>query len=187
MFFFVGCAATKVPPQQLLGIPDSEWQSFDKNKQQELLQIYKQINSANQAEDQQLTKQNNQLESNLEPNKVDDANVIEVKVYDGSALMPPFTSWQAFTPATFIIPTGRCQNAELVQLDGTAKTSLRSCYKDKLLHLDPSRYELSKQQGTISIPYSPLWDYGFVYHNINSGGYVKLKNVTVAVKLLNKS
>lgn len=167
-----GCAH-KIPPQQLLGINDAEWNSYDKNKQKELEQTYKQIDLGNQIEDQKAQEQslgNQQI------------NTIKVKVSDGGALMPPFVAWQAFTPAVFTISEGTCQNVWLTQLDGMAKTSLRSCYKNKMLHFDPSRYESDKLAGTASIPYSPLWDQGFVYHNINSYGYVKLKNVNIAIK-----
>lgn len=170
--FLNGCAH-KIPPQQLLGINDAEWNSYDKNKQKELEQTYKQIDLANQVEDQKAQEQVLGRQQ---------GNTVKVKVFDGSALMPPFVAWQAFAPAVFTISEGTCQNVWLTQLDGMAKTSLRSCYKNKMLHFDPSHYESDKLDGTASIPYSPLWDQGFVYHNINSYGFVKLKNVNVAIK-----
>jgi len=170
-----GCA-NKTPPQQSLGITDAEWNGYDKNKREELLKTYKQIDLANKEEDAK-----NQLP--YVQGSVSKKNAIEVKVYDGTALMPPFTTWQAFSPATFTLNEGSCQNVLLTQLDGMAKVSLRSCYKNKFLRLDPSNYELDKQEGTASIPYSPLWEQGFAYYGINSYGYVRLKNVTVSLKI----
>jgi hypothetical protein len=183
---FLTACAHKMPPQQLLGISEAQWLSYDKNKQKELLEAYKQVDLMNQTEDQQTLQsqqaQGQQVPGGQQVNQQTQVNAIKVKVYDGSALMPPYTTWQAFTPAIFTVREGSCQNVDLVQLDGMVKTSLRSCYKDKMLRLDPSHYELNKLNGTATIPYSPLWDQGFIYHNINSYGYVKLKNVTIAIK-----
>lgn len=121
------------------------------------------------------------------PPAVAPRHAIQVKISDGQALMPPFISRQPFFAVTFTLSHGACQNIDLVQLDRAAQTSLRACYKNRSLKLDPSRYELDKQDGTMSIPYSPLWtqEQGFTYYGINSSGFVKLKNVTVTIRTVN--
>lgn len=205
--FLTGCAASFSP--QMLGIPDAEWKRYNEAQQRELRENYAKITAANKIEDMQHQERkklaalntNNALVNNTNTNNAIANNalvnnaiatttkqpvIIEIKISNGTALMPPFTNWQAFSPAVAAIDEGSCQETLLTQLDGKAHISLRSCFKNKILSLDPSRYDSEKQNGTITIPYSPLWDHGFTYYEINSDGYVKLKGVTISVKQLSQ-
>lgn len=211
-----GCSTPFSPHQ--MGMSNTEWQSYDKLKQQGLLERHKQITLANKAEDKEAqevalalkARDAAQIASAMSATstasttssatsalpvaatpasaeqQLPTIKIIEVKISNGKAFMPPFTSngWQVFAPATATIVADTCQNIWLTQLGSNdkVKVALRCCYKDKALHLDPSLYELDKQDGTMTIPYSPLWDRGFTYHGINSDGYAKLKNVAVTIK-----
>ena len=194
--FFSGCAFS---PRKL-GISDVEWQSYPKEKQQQLIANYRQIADANKAEDQKaqakvqagtqtLGEQEQSWLVAAAPTGEGQQGKVAVKFISGSAVMPPFVTWQNFAPAVFTIMPDTCQEIWLYALSGqlsnqdkNIKVAMRVCYQDKILHFDPSRYDFGKQVGTVSIPFSPLWDRGFVYHNINSYGYVRLKNAMIKVK-----
>lgn len=185
---------------QLLGMSESEWNSYDEASRNEIRANYEQISSANKAEDQanndaarkQLSlapagetaglaaPQSNVVTTNT-------VSPIFVKLSNGSALMPPFIDSHPFAPVTATISAGACEEIWLTTLDNNYRIALRACYKDKALALDPSRYELDQQDGTVTIPYSPLWDSGFTYGNVNSDGYVKLKNTVVTIKNISSS
>lgn len=162
-----GCATSP----QIFGIADSEWKGYDKAKQKEILNNYKQLDTEVQQQDQEVSKITG-----------GDTTTIDVKIFGGEAMLPPFVDWHAYMPATFTIVENSCANTLLNQEGGEGKITLRACYKDKKLRLDPSRYDPDKKDGTVTIPYSPLWDQGFTYHGINTDGYVKLKDVNVVVK-----
>jgi hypothetical protein len=196
MLLLNGCAHK--PNPQMLGITEVEWQTYDKAKQLNLLDSYRRMQAENEAEDkvdrappadqQPLAKGVNAAPvatTLLAPSALASKPSIEVTISGGSVLMPPFASWQPFAPATFTIQAATCEETLLTQLDGKAQISLRSCYKDNMLRLDPSRFDFSKKEGTVTIPRSSLWEQKFVYHGVNSDGYVKLKDVNVAVKQIN--
>jgi hypothetical protein len=178
IFFFsliiislTGCATSP----QTFGISDAEWNGYSKEKQKETLSNYEQLNKEVMQQDREAS----QMLGNL------DATTLDVKIFGGQAVFPPFVDWQSYMPFTATVMENSCTNAEVDQVDGEkmiVKTTLRLCYKDKKLRLDPSMYDPDKKEGTATIPYSPLWDQGFVYHGINTYGHVKLKDVNVIVQ-----
>jgi len=174
LFFLFGCAMS---PNKL-GIPESEWKSYDKAKQEKILADYKNLNTIETIDDQ---KEKDEYESIK--NSTYFGPLLKVRVYGGEAMLPPFTGWQHYTSNTFDIIPGTCINAPLIAVNGDEKSrvDLRACYKNNVLMLDPSHYDLNKKEGTIRLPYSPLWNYGFTYHGIYTNGYVKLKNASVTV------
>lgn len=157
----VGCA---VSPQKL-GISEQEWNSYSDEQRQKILVDYQQI----AAEQGNIKKNSSESET------------INVKIYDGEVMMQPFTQWCSYQPVTFDLAKNTCDEILLNQLNGAAQTSLRACYKDNLLYLDPSRYDLTKRNGSINFPFSPLWKQGFEYNGVSSSGFVRLKNVTVKI------
>lgn len=170
--FLLGCTSTSVPTK--LGISDLEWTSYSKDKQATLITNYYQI-----AEEHKNTVKKQ------ESKKINNENFLLVKIYNGHIMLPPlFINWHNYKPAQFTIFHGQCRDIVLEGSGNNSKTLLRSCFHDNTLYLDPSRYDLTKKNGTVSIKSSPLWVSGFVYKGINSSGYVRLSDVTVEIKQL---
>lgn len=177
LLILFGCATA---PNKL-GISEAEWNSYDKTKQEKLLADYKNLTTTEMMAD---TNMNNQYTSVKKSTY--NGSLIKVRVFGGEAMLPPFTSWQPYVSSTFEVIPGTCVNAPLRAVNGKEDSAvdLRACYKNNVLLLDPSRYDASKKEGTIRLPYSPLWNNGFTYHGIYTTGYVRLKNAAVSV--LNK-
>lgn len=164
--FLFGCATTQ--PSARLGISDLEWSSYSQEKQKSLLADHdKVINNR----------------KNMGKHGVGNAS-LEISMYDGKIMFPPsFITWQDYKPVKFDIFAGQCRDVELEHKSNKdSKTELGVCFYDNILHIDPSRYDLTKKHGSASIHSSPLWLDGFAYKGVNSNGYVRLSNVTVFVK-----
>jgi len=179
-----GCAKPAPFSPLTLGISEVEWGNYDAAEREKMIANYNRVTLANTIEDQNTREL--ALVNQINNNTVES---IEVRLSGGSALMPPFITQKSLAPATTTIALGTCKNTRLVQLDGATETTLRSCYKvnqedKKIFYLDPSYYDQEKQHGTVTIPYSPLWnsENGFTYHGINSSGHVQLRDVSVAIK-----
>jgi hypothetical protein len=67
------------------------------------------------------------------------------------------------------------------QESASGKVNLRACFKRNILFLDPSRFDLTKKEGSVRLYQSPLWRDGFTYKNIDSSGYVKLTDVNITI------
>lgn len=171
-----GCAIT---PQDL-GISEQQWKKYDQSKREQLLSDYKTLQKTNELNDDSLKEQYQSLKNNTYS-----GNYLRVRIYDGEALMPPFTDWYRYNATTFDIIPNSCTNTLLEQGSDNSddiKISLRACYMNNVLFLDPKRYTSKDGLGTVRFAYSPLWGQGFTYRNINSNGYVKLKDVSVSIK-----
>lgn len=166
--FLFGCAHGP----ELLGISDLEWSSYSEEKQKRLLDNYNKIAKEREAI---LAEQDNKDSNSV---------FLLVSMHDGKIMLPPsFINWQRYRPVKFEIFKGQCRDIEVTHSsDKNIKTKLGICYRDNILYLDPSRYEVTKEMGTVSIPFSPLWVTGFAYKGINSNGYVGLSDVTVEIK-----
>lgn len=161
-----GCT-TNMPAR--LGISDLEWASYSQEKQQSLITNYGRVAK----ERTSISKQN-----------VGDSASVVVSIYDGKIMFPPaFIDWQHYKAVQFTISEGQCIDVELEhKLTSKINTKLGACFHNSTLYLDPSRYNIAQKYGSINIHSSPLWKTGFVYKGINSNGYVRFNNVTVAIK-----
>lgn len=160
MLCLVGCAVSP----HTLGISNKQWDQYSEAQQQNLVANYEQI----QASD---------LNANIDYN-----NFLVVGIKGGTAMMPPFTASYRYNPVKFTIPAGTCEIVTLHSVIGVSSVDLTACFKNKVLYMDPSRYELNKKLGSIKFHALPLWNNGFSYHNISSSGYTRLRNVTVTIK-----
>ncbi|MFA6409814.1 MAG: hypothetical protein WCW01_06545, partial [Gammaproteobacteria bacterium] len=161
-----GCA---VAPERL-GISEATWNKYPPAKQKELRNLYYQ---AEKIREEQKKNPGRSLQKPL-----------FVTINDGKVLMPPFTAWSSYQTKSFVINKETCLDNEIKQLKGDGKIALRACYQKGILYLDPSQFEQSKILGTTQFLYNPLWEQGVSYKNINTAGYVKLKNATVTIQEL---
>ncbi|KPJ68113.1 MAG: hypothetical protein AMJ43_01530 [Coxiella sp. DG_40] len=161
VLLLVGCAVGPVE----LGISQQQWNKYNPEKQQEILTAHKELLRAKR-EDQTLIGD----------------SWLEVDIKGGSVMMPPFIKRYEFAPVTFKIREGTCRINALHNYKSSNSIKLDCCYKNDILFLDPSRYEIDKKDGTVRLYFSPLWRQGFIYKNINSDGYARLHNVTIKIK-----
>lgn len=166
ILFLSGCSGS-VPMK--LGMTESEWLGYSPGKQQALLANYKKFV---------------QEYKNFIKAQPSSDTFLEINIYDGKVMMPPFDDWHDYDPIKFMIFKDQCRDIVLHQALNKKKfIELRGCFNGNILYLDPSRYDLMKKNGSISINFSPLWLSGFSYKGVNSSGYVKLKNVTIAITM----
>ena len=171
--FLFGCASVSIPTK--LGMTEAEWLSYTPDKQEMLLANYEKF----AAENKYIKNKEGAVANDM---------FLEVGIHDGRVMMPPFNGWQDYNPIEFIISKDQCRSIILQQpTDETAHTELEVCFNGNTLYLDPSHYDLTKKNGTISINFSPLWLSGFSYKGINSSGYVRLNNVTVEITQAEKN
>ncbi len=173
LLFLSGCASVSIPTK--LGMTEVEWSSYTPDKQEVLLANYEKFAAENKyIKDKESTVANDMF--------------LEIGIHDGKVMMPPFNGWQDYNPTKFIISKDQCRSIVLQQpTDETAHTELEVCFNGNALYMDPSHYDLTKKNGTISINFSPLWLSGFSYKGINSSGYVRLNNVTVEITQAEKN
>lgn len=162
------------PKSLSLGIPDADWNGYTEARRKQLLVDY-----------QQMTAKIDPYFQSPAQNK----KRLKIQIRDGKALMLPFSGWRDYQPMEFVVAENQCDTAPLLPLiltkEKEAKDSaLVVCYKGNMLLIDPSRYDFTKQFGSISITSSPLWQQGFIYRNISSNGYAKLQNATISIKIL---
>jgi len=166
VIFLSGCA---VAPERL-GISEATWNKYPPAKQKELRNLYYQ---AEKIREEQKKSPGTSLQKPL-----------FVTIHDGKILMPPFAAWYSYQTKSFVINKETCLDNEISQIKGEEKINLRTCYKKGILYLDPSQFEQEKILGTVQFLYNPLWEQGMSYKNINTTGYVKLKNATVTIQEL---
>lgn len=175
--FLSGCST--ITPQQL-GFSAEEWKNLDKAKQQELIKNYQALNfeKSSQAKELNTTEDNTDLYGNMTAGD----NSLTVKIFGGTAMLPPFKLRKTYQAVEFTIDADSCKELVLNSASSDAHLPLRTCYKNSVLSLDPSAYDLAKKNGTITFNYSPLWADGFTYHGINTDGLVRLKNANVSIR-----
>jgi len=174
-----GLTACATTPEDI-GISSDQWAKYDKTKQEKLMESYQKLEEVNKLEDKKVVDQYQSLK-----NDSYEGDYLKVRIYNGKAMMPPFVNWYNFQETTFEIIPDTCTNALLKEEANDPEVnevSMRACFKNNILYLDPSRFESSKEQGTVRFANSPLWDLGFTYNNINSNGYARLKDVSVEIK-----
>jgi len=153
-----------------LGISESEWASYSEAEQQEMFVNYRQI----------VSEQNDFANDNSSDSR---DIFLDVSIYGGKVMMPPFKKWSVYKQAKFRIFKGKCCDVALSHpTDEDFQTELVACFYGNTLYLDPSHYDLAKKDGSISINFSPLWLSGFSYKGVSSSGYVRLKDVTIKIK-----
>lgn len=157
------CAVTP----NTLGISRAEWQGYSTEKQQQLIDSYHKVKASVSSDSSVVAIPN-----------------INVVIKGGKAMMPPFAESYSFMPVKFDIRSGECKEVRLRNIDLDKDIELGACFSGKILYLDPSRYDVTKQNGSIRIYVTPLWKRGFTYNNINSSGYARLKNVSITVKAM---
>lgn len=168
---FLACCAVvllagcSVAPETL-GISEQQWNQYTPQKQQTIVANYEKVRANN----------------NLANTTAAGYGTLHVGIANGKVMMPPFTASYKYTPIEFDIADGVCREVELHNLDVMKSVDLIACFKQNVLFLDPSFYELAKQKGSIRFYYSPLWESGFAYRNISSRGYARLQQVTVTIK-----
>jgi len=169
-------ACTTFTPHAL-GISDTEWMGFDKNKQEQLKNLYYE------------QKQQDSKAAALYTIKsaANFKNSLMITVSGGTAIMPPFTNWYAYQAKPFTLIPETCAEVSLQKVPGEENDQimLRACYFNGTVSLDPSKIDPNKSKGTIIFHYSPIWDQGFTYQNITTSGYVRLKNANVAIRIAN--
>lgn len=171
-----GCATPF--SSQSIGIAEQDWATYDKVKQQKILNDYK-IAIAQNA--------NTDSEDNLQQQQTPSETQLLIKVHGGLAMLPPYTDWAAYQPASFTIDQNSCSEVVLLpkEIDPKVKlkffAKLRACFRKNKLLFDPSIYDQDKKDGSITFAYSPLWEQGFTYRNINTTGTIKFKSATIKI------
>ncbi len=160
MLSLVGCVVSP----DTLGVSSAKWGQYSEAQQQELIANYEQIQGSTLGA------------------PVDDNNYVYVNITGGTVMMSPFIIGYAYNPLEFMVTSGECKTVPLNSTLGVGFVDLTACFKNDILYMDPSRYELNKRFGSIQFHALPLWKQGFSYKNISSSGYARLQNVTVSVK-----
>jgi hypothetical protein len=157
--------ASCVGPEDL-GFSEQQWDKLSPDKQQQIFEQHQALLDAKHDET---------------PAPINDT-WIKVTIKDGTVMMPPDFKAYQYQPVTFKIQDGVCKKVELDSHKNTYAVNLDVCYKNQVLLIDPSRYEIDKRDASIRLYASPLWQNGFTYNNVNSSGYARLKNASITVK-----
>lgn len=171
IFLFVAALAGCGVSPERLGISEQQWDQYNKQEQRKILHDHDYIMDS--AEKSTFVTQSN--------------SCLTLKIQSGEAVMPPFSDWYSFRPATLKISEGTCQMVNLYATNSKKYITLGACYNDKVLLLDPSLYEIDKRYGSVRMYYSLLWDGGFNYTNINTDGYARLRKATIFISKQNLS
>jgi hypothetical protein len=168
LFIFLllgGCATSPTT----LGISEAQWKSYSKAQKNEILQNYREIH-------------NTQEPAQTSPSASDNDTTISITIQGGKIMMPPFTQAQEYLPVTFTMTNGRCKRLSVYQTNQTQAISLDACYQNKILYLDPSRYDITKSKGSLIFNSIPFWEHGFTYRDVSSSGYAQLTHVDITIK-----
>lgn len=149
------------------GVDSGAWQSMSLQQKKALQENYLKIQAYQQAATKTSGKQ-----------------VLRLSVWGGKAKMPPDFDVYAFNKVSIYLHEGSCQDLWLNASEGKHQGSVRACYLNTLLSLDPSRTNPADWQGTVFFHYNPVWDHGFTYHSVSSSGYAGLSNASVRVQVL---
>lgn len=172
ILFVLLLASCAISPNEL-GISQAQWNSYAPEQQQQFIKNHRLI-------------QNNQGTLLQGDSNMSDESMLQVNVHGGQVIMPPFTMLQDYQLVSFTITSGSCKTVPLVQLNAKNKVGLTACYQNKILYLDPSKFDVEKQIGSIRFYFSPLWAEGYTYHHINSSGYVRVTNADITIKSASK-
>lgn len=111
-------------------------------------------------------------------------SLLVVRLTEGKAVMWPSGKLYTFKPTIYSLSDNTCHNIKLTaKNDISQSTTLKSCFKDNQLVLDPSRWNYKYKDGSVFIKSSPLWqEEGVVYDQLTSEGYAKLSNLSLDVR-----
>jgi hypothetical protein len=171
-----GCATPF--SSQSIGITEQDWATYDKAKQQKILSDY------NAAIAQNINTDN---EDKFKQQQTPSETQLQLKVHGGLAMLPPYTDWAPYQPISFTIDQNSCNEVVLLpqEIDPKVKlkffAKLRACFRNNKLLFDPSIYDQDKKDSSITFAYSPLWEQGFTYRNINTTGTIKFKSATIKI------
>lgn len=161
-----GCASQA----ERLGLSEQEWQGLSSQKQEQMWADHEKIKTLNE-------------EKSKKAYAGPELNIYMLK---GKALMPPFAQYYEIETFAFRMQPGTCQSVTLKSVDTTNHVDMSVCYDGLKLSIDPSHYDLTQKDGSIFISYNPIWKRGFTYNNINSQGYVHLRDASISVKAIAK-
>jgi hypothetical protein len=163
-----GCASVS---SYDLGISQEQWAQYTDNKHEQILKNYQFV------QERRSSVQGNQT--------IDRTTRLEVEISGGKVMLPPYTILQTYEPIKFTIYSGDCTKVVPVyNADNLQASELGVCFKDHVLYLDPSRYDLTKLFGSIQLAYLPLWKRGFTYPDVASSGYLRLTDANITVNLI---
>lgn len=111
-------------------------------------------------------------------------SLLVVRLTEGKATMWPSGKVYTFKPTIYSLSDNSCHNIKLTaKNDISQSTTLKSCFKNNQLVLDPSRWNYKYKDGSLFIKSSPLWqEDGVVYDQLASEGYAKLTNLSLDVR-----
>lgn len=110
-------------------------------------------------------------------------SLLVVRITKGKAIMWPSGDRYQIKPTIFSLANNSCQTIRLsAKNDFSQATTLKSCYQNGELMLDPSRWNYHYKNGSIVIKSSPLWqEDGVVYDKLSSDGYTHLTDLSIDV------
>jgi hypothetical protein len=163
IFSLTGCQSL----ESLTGADEASWQSSDYQTK-----LYSSLTYIEQSG-----------RSLLDSKPIEPDSLLIVRLTQGKAKMWPDGHVHAFKPTIYSLASGSCHNIKLTAVDDiNQSTTLKSCFKDDQLVLDPSRWNYNYKNGSIFIKSSPLWQQdGVVYDQLSSEGYAKLTDLSIDV------
>lgn len=151
-----------------LGFSNAQWQGLTPTQRQQYTQGYHQVK-----------------EQKKEQPKTYAGPPLSIYFERGTAKMPPTFHSYRFQTVNFHIKAGDCRTIPLRSIDTRDHVGMRVCYNGLTLSLDPSRYQLSKANGSLHFNYSPIWKQGFTYSGVNTTGFAQLRHANVTIKAYN--
>lgn len=106
---------------------------------------------------------------------------VELNIQGGTIQIPPFVKRVEYKPVKLVVYQGHCRSVKLLEKSGKKKTELEACYLGDIVYLDSSKTVYQWRHGSLRFYYVPIWQSGFTYNNINSQGYVALKDATIKI------
>lgn len=170
LLFSFGLMLSACSVETLYGINTQEWNKMSEKQKKKVQDGYAKVQNTLLHEDR--------YKSNYE------TPVLNVVVYGGWIMMPPFDKHYRYEKVNISLAEGQCTKTTVRQEGGEKVLPLKICYTDEFLQIDPSPYDPDKMHGSIVMHASPLWLRGYTYKHINSTGYAKLKNAHVRVQAL---
>lgn len=153
-----------------MGINNDQWRLLNDKQKQDYVARYRQI-------------QRYQNHRQYQPG----ASRISVQISGGTANMAPSFDANPFYATKFQLRDGQCRQVPLIAVQKATQANLTACYIKQVLSLDPSRYKVQDQEGTLFLNYNPVWRHGFTYYGLDSNGYVGLDNVDIKVYAIRMS
>jgi hypothetical protein len=158
-----------------LGISDAQWAGYSKAQRQEILHNYRKIDNTAGLPIPRAKSISAAADS-----------TINVAIHDGKIMMPPFTAATDYLPIVFTIHNGHCKRIVVHQANQAQSITLDTCYQNKILYLDPSRYDATKSKGSLLFNYTPFWEHGFTYQDVSSTGYAQLSHVDITIQSIHE-